>query len=1242
MPIELVTADGIETKIDIVAVPAIGANPRATFRYPGLHNPQPGQPCQHVFSDVPDARVFLYTFEEPDPAKLFGITRYAEGFLRDLSEIGFGQRFIHFVGHSTGGLVIKRALVLANGSNNESYLTIKRKCCSIAFFGTPQYGSTVLSQATYKQAVAKLLDLKPIMTNKLRSDLQNIENLDGLQHFSRAFAPLAINMDKIWTFVEAKDSRLQVKVASSVNDHFGSTSIYRTIVDKRCAWMSFGDRQLIGCEEVITVDSDHACLPRFGDDPSSVTFIKYIAELRNVIDRLALKGQRDPKWLENELKVEVHLFYDLFEEDQASVKIWSVYPYLRNLLNEGPAACLEGRVNRAVENQETNESHPRQSPTNTPDYSTATTLRLDRPLSPKRPEIAPNLTAQPIQTEEPQFSDKRSSQPHVLNMQENLNSDADFKIANPEPRIHVDTDIERHSNQDENDTGSETSTPTAYKLPDISQSRFRWIHIPANNMVWVEKIFQAVEKERELKRFNKAAESTHSVEDMPYSPESQMPETEEIPTAELSVPLEDPAKSHLLKAAELLSKKNDPIEAPRLGEAIRDPRKATRLLKASQTVPDPREAALIPEASQVIEDLREKSTYLEVSKELVQKGEFPQPIFIANAIQEERNKPRLGSSLLDKQFWISKQYNSRHGLPHGRFMQPFFQLFMPRIPSESGLTMRNSVHISPMASPIESPQLCVYLPYLHWDTFGGLKKRNALVKKRMEDPLNQPVNQEIEMGTSMEYKLIWQYLMDASGLPLHIRRSLDQFGNPVLEDTTVRDHDQVLYKCTKPESPLKLTNPSGTLTQSAFQPADLRAQSEDDAKVLMVDQLWCWVIDKDTVSTFFPAKEESPSKTVIIQGDLHNEIYDDVNGDQRFASQCTDPFDFAALAVWHAITVFLNQTTDRDLKVFTVFQEWICELTEQQTSSFKDFRDCQSRTKDIFRRRLTSDADGYGELFRTLDPSKDLSALLELRDVQDELNMLLKLFSRQADVVDEMLNAYRVLDEDCSKHDRAVVWLKDASIQIKKYQAEAKDLLNESANTIKDCERLLDMKQKQSDVVEASFARLSAETGAEQNRSIMVFTTFTIIFLPLSFFTSLFGMNVRDWSGTKSNKSLTNVLALMGSISAAVIIIALFLAFTRHPLAKIKKAPSTVKETHWLMLQRLSGRFKGLWWKRERVERGREERRDGDLERGREGLKLGEGGRWWEWRWGGKKRANVKGVEVVVKRRDGRADSKID
>ncbi len=92
---------------------------------------------------------------------------------------------------------------------------------------------------------------------------------------------------------------------------------------------------------------------------------------------------------------------------------------------------------------------------------------------------------------------------------------------------------------------------------------------------------------------------------------------------------------------------------------------------------------------------------------------------------------------------------------------------------------------------------------------------------------------------------------------------------------------------------------------------------------------------------------------------------------------------------------------------------------------------------------------------------------------------------------------------------------------------------------------LLDMKQKQANIFEAQLARKQTEVMAYQSRSVMIFTIFTIIFLPLSFFASIFGMNAREWSGVSTNMNLYSIFTYMGSISLGVIVIALLVAFNR-------------------------------------------------------------------------------------------------
>ena len=90
------------------------------------------------------------------------------------------------------------------------------------------------------------------------------------------------------------------------------------------------------------------------------------------------------------------------------------------------------------------------------------------------------------------------------------------------------------------------------------------------------------------------------------------------------------------------------------------------------------------------------------------------------------------------------------------------------------------------------------------------------------------------------------------------------------------------------------------------------------------------------------------------------------------------------------------------------------------------------------------------------------------------------------------------------------------------------------------------MKQKQANIIEAHLARDQNKVAADQSRTVMIFTIFTIIFLPLSFFASVFGINAREWSGGDNGfLPLHNIFTYMISISLAVIIVALLAAFSR-------------------------------------------------------------------------------------------------
>ena len=502
---------------------------------------------------------------------------------------------------------------------------------------------------------------------------------------------------------------------------------------------------------------------------------------------------------------------------------------------------------------------------------------------------------------------------------------------------------------------------------------------------------------------------------------------------------------------------------------------------------------------------------------------------VLTTISQDKNDPTLHKQLLMDKMWFSHHNRSRHASSHARFVRPMAKCLLPKgADKHDGIT-------TPLRATSEM-QFAVYLPYLHWDTFKNMQRQAAIIKKRSEQAHARPVIDEIARSKSMVHKLIWQHL--TSDRPVHCRRTLDQYGYPSLRNTAVRDADQILYKRTKRKTGVESSQgpPIKEKLSSRSAGRRNRSSSNDDnaAKVLMVDQLWLWIMDNQTVITFFAAKEKEENDNGLSrEGDLRSEIYQDINGD--FANQCADPLDFAALAVMHAVKAMFGEAVkDRDLQVFRIFEEYISILTEQQTSSFKHFRNNHrwEKAKDI-------------NAAQHIDNRKDLDALLELRDIEDELSTIDRLLKEQQGCVTDMEAQYKTLAPQ-GKGINGLGFLHDAAQLLKDYLDQVDGMLKSARAAQKAFKELLDMKQKQANIVEAHLAREQNEVAADQSRSVMIFTVFTIIFLPLSFFASVFGINAKEWSSPPNNyPSLKKIFTFMVVISLAVIIFALLVAFNK-------------------------------------------------------------------------------------------------
>ena len=224
-----------------------------------------------------------------------------------------------------------------------------------------------------------------------------------------------------------------------------------------------------------------------------------------------------------------------------------------------------------------------------------------------------------------------------------------------------------------------------------------------------------------------------------------------------------------------------------------------------------------------------------------------------------------------------------------------------------------------------------------------------MIKRRMNQRGVRPIRHDVKNSESLEAKMIWKYL--EAEPPFHCRRTLDQYGYPNLRSTEARDDDQMLWKRTKPKShgPAQSSKKCRSSTKELYDyefPADVeRAQSarrssmrqevdsdeslqkkleevkgtSQEGNVIMVDQLWLWALDEKTIVTFFPKKEGFSSEGRLSQqGDLHNDIYNEVNSGLQ---SVPDAQTFAALIVQRAITILLERTAHRHLQILRIYEE---------------------------------------------------------------------------------------------------------------------------------------------------------------------------------------------------------------------------------------------------------------------------------------------------------------------------------
>ncbi|KAH8588879.1 hypothetical protein B0O99DRAFT_746454 [Bisporella sp. PMI_857] len=470
---------------------------------------------------------------------------------------------------------------------------------------------------------------------------------------------------------------------------------------------------------------------------------------------------------------------------------------------------------------------------------------------------------------------------------------------------------------------------------------------------------------------------------------------------------------------------------------------------------------------------------------------------------------------------------------------------------------------------------------------------------------------------------------------LHVRRTLDQSYYSVLRSTEERDVDQILLR-------------GGKRTQRHQEKSSLKVVMVDQLWLWMFED----VLITSFPQTWRQTKNASNNYDFLtnlvehIRGPREEPFCSVKDLAVTIVKRCSTIFTTDAKLLFphpYLLEIYQEAIGDVSAKEATFFRNFNADL-EYLSMLYKRVQDRHKRGKEYtemeFRRFLeqkfrkshgdleTDWSDSDGEMFSSRrrytrymrytrwreheelkaemieDPEKKISELLdsfnniteetsqliEVKDIIDELKMILEVQDEQNKVLDDFaraLNRFALKDEnqkapveqslknvevqslelknatDKVSAEQSIKNTEDQSLEIKgeplmasmeqfvkngKDQClEIKALSKKAKDTLEAINQVLELKQKQANASEARTTRMQAEQSDRQGKTLMVFTIVTIIFLPLSFMAAFFAIPVSDWPKNKDGTSALSfryVSKFIFPLSVAIILPFLILAFT--------------------------------------------------------------------------------------------------
>ncbi|KAF2734260.1 hypothetical protein EJ04DRAFT_493792 [Polyplosphaeria fusca] len=303
-------------------------------------------------------------------------------------------------------------------------------------------------------------------------------------------------------------------------------------------------------------------------------------------------------------------------------------------------------------------------------------------------------------------------------------------------------------------------------------------------------------------------------------------------------------------------------------------------------------------------------------------------------------------------------------------------------------------------------------------------------------------------------------------------------------------------------------------------------------RLMMVDQLWLWILDEKTVVTAFPKRWRNPNEPAFDRSDVQERIMMDLASN---ATKIKTASELAHVIVSKCSGTFFPTPTEVDptgfLDFMGFFEVAIGDVKMKETRAFNRFwehsnemqglqetlqaRRKHQTTHDTIHKKFTDLSDKeiesriQAEVSALTNITEETNLLKEIKDILDELNSILLIFKQQELVVQSMGKdeASEALfrdprdplpphDSPRAINDRRVRFSQARLLQtVRNHKRDIETLEQEATRTHDSLTMLLDLKQKQASVLEADYARQETVETTSQGRTLLVFTTVTIIFV---------------------------------------------------------------------------------------------------------------------------------------------------